>query len=388
MRRVHFSLAVVFGVPLLLVVPFATSARAQAGNKITFGMNPTIFRAGQPASAELSISSVSISPLTLNSGFNFMFFVDSSLAVVQSVSAPVAVESASLSPGDFSVSFAGGQNPIIVAYTGSPKTFSFGDCLSVKVSLIVSSHPGPGKLSLSSQLVAPVNGVLPFTTVSIVDFANSGTSSVTHDQTLIGDGTTAMPLGIAPGGVTTTELATGAVTASKIAAGQVVKSLNGLRDDVTLVGSGLTGITPAGNTLTISSAISRDATLTGNGTAGSPLGLAMFPKAMLSVAEDGTLVACYNGVTGELQKGGTTLSGCGFSISKVTVGGAPDSTHVHLPSSINALFFSITPIEDSTSSNIGAMAELLGGGSDIFVDLFYADDKKGKTNAPFIIIVY
>lgn len=43
----------------------------------------------------------------------------------------------------------------------------------------------------------------------------------------------------------------GAITAPKIAAGQVVKSLNGLRDDVTLAPGSNISITPAGQTLTI-----------------------------------------------------------------------------------------------------------------------------------------
>jgi hypothetical protein len=287
MRRVGSNLAILLGVPLLLVLLFATPAAAQTG-RITFGINPTIFRAGQPANAELSVSSVSTTPLTLFSGYTFMFFVDSSLGTVSSITTPIAVESSSLLPGDFSASFAGGQNPIIITYNGSPKTFAFGDSLNVKVSLIASAQPGPGKLSLSSQFVSSVNGNLPFMTVSVVDFANSGTVAVAHDQSLTGDGTGAMPLGIAPGGVTAADLAaesvtnaalaTGAVTASKIAPGQVVKSLNGLTDNVGLAAGANVTLTPSGNTLTIAApnsltAVAHDSTLTGNGTSGSPLGV-------------------------------------------------------------------------------------------------------------------
>jgi hypothetical protein len=42
-----------------------------------------------------------------------------------------------------------------------------------------------------------VNGNLPYTSVSIVDFANSGVSAVAHDSTLTGDGTAGSPLGVA-----------------------------------------------------------------------------------------------------------------------------------------------------------------------------------------------
>ena len=387
MRRIESKLFGLFATPLLVVLTFANAAQGQTSPRITFGMNPAIFRAGQPASAELTVSSASISPLTLSSGNTFMFFVDGSLGTVTSVTTPIALESSSISAGDFSVSFAGGSSPIVVTYNGAPKTLAFGECFSVKVSLIAAAQAGPGKLSLSSQFVSPVNGNLPFTTVAIVDFANSGTSSVTHDQTLIGDGTIAMPLGIAPGGVTTTELATGAVTASKIAGGQVVKSLNGLRDDVTLVGSGLTGITPSGNTLTISSSISHNATLTGNGAAGSPLSLTMFPKAMLYVGEDGTLLTCYNGVTGELQQNGKTRTGCGFTIVKD--GSSPITTFVQLPSSMTPLFCLVTPIRDSTNSNISAMIDTdKFEGINIPVAVFYGNEKENRTNAPFMIIVY
>jgi len=62
----------------------------------------------------------------------------------------------------------------------------------------------------------------------------------------------AATLGIANGGVGPDQLAGGAVTAAKVAAGQLVRSLNGLKDDVTLVAGSNTTITPSGQTLTIS----------------------------------------------------------------------------------------------------------------------------------------
>jgi hypothetical protein len=53
------------------------------------------------------------------------------------------------------------------------------------------------------------------------------------------------------GQLPTANLADGAVTAAKIASGQVVKSVNTLKDDVTLAAGANISITPAGNTLTI-----------------------------------------------------------------------------------------------------------------------------------------
>lgn len=55
------------------------------------------------------------------------------------------------------------------------------------------------------------------------------------------------------GAVTTAKIANNAVTAVKIASTQVVKSLNTLKDDVTLAAGSNVTITPSGNTLTIAS---------------------------------------------------------------------------------------------------------------------------------------
>lgn len=53
--------------------------------------------------------------------------------------------------------------------------------------------------------------------------------------------------------VTASAIADGAITSAKIAAGQVVKSLNALKDDVTLTAGTNVKITPSGNALTIES---------------------------------------------------------------------------------------------------------------------------------------
>ncbi len=134
----------------------------------------------------------------------------------------------------------------------------------------------------------------------------AGISSVSHDATLTGNGTAASPLGIAAGGVNTTQLANNAVTAAKladgavttakltdgavttakladaavtnakIANGTVVRSLNGLTENVTIAGGTNIAISSAGNTITVAAPnaltnVAHDATLTGNGTPASPL---------------------------------------------------------------------------------------------------------------------
>jgi hypothetical protein len=76
-------------------------------------------------------------------------------------------------------------------------------------------------------------------------------STIFHDATLTGNGTAVSPLGIANGGVGTNQLANSAVTANKIAFGQVVKSFNGLFDDVTLAAGPNIILAQSGNTITI-----------------------------------------------------------------------------------------------------------------------------------------
>ena len=120
---------------------------------------------------------------------------------------------------------------------------------------------------------------LPFAGTTVARAAANFLSSVAHNSSLTGDGTTALPLGIANNGVGTNQLADNAVTSSKIASGQAVKSFNGLFDNVSLVAGSNVTLTPSGNTLTISSllgltSVSHDSSLTGDGTGTSPLGIA------------------------------------------------------------------------------------------------------------------
>jgi hypothetical protein len=107
----------------------------------------------------------------------------------------------------------------------------------------------------------------------------AGISFVTHDTSLAGLGTQASPLGIALGGVQTVHLANSAVTPLKIANGTVIRSLNGLSDNVSLTAGSNITITATGNSLTVASpgslsSVAHDSTLSGNGTTASPLKVA------------------------------------------------------------------------------------------------------------------
>jgi hypothetical protein len=103
-------------------------------------------------------------------------------------------------------------------------------------------------------------------------------SSIFHDASLTGNGTNSSPLGIANGGVQTVHLANNAVTSAKLANATAVRSLNGLTDNVQLAAGANITVTPTGNTLTVAApnaltTVAHDSTLTGQGTAASPLGV-------------------------------------------------------------------------------------------------------------------
>lgn len=57
--------------------------------------------------------------------------------------------------------------------------------------------------------------------------------------------------GVAANGIATSSLQDGSITAAKVAPNQVVRSVNGLRDDLTLAAGANLTLTPSGNTLTL-----------------------------------------------------------------------------------------------------------------------------------------
>jgi len=103
--------------------------------------------------------------------------------------------------------------------------------------------------------------VLTSTGTAVSWQAVAGTGDITSVNTPVGSGLSGgqtsgdVTLSIADGGINTARLADSAVTSGKIASGQVVKSINTLKDDITLAqGTNIT-ITPSGNTLTISATL-------------------------------------------------------------------------------------------------------------------------------------
>jgi hypothetical protein len=159
-------------------------------------------------------------------------------------------------------------------------------------------------------MIETTSGGLKFPDGTIQLTAGGGIAGVKAGAGLTGGGTTGMvTLGIANGGVDTTQLASNAVRASKIASSQVVKSLNGLKDDVTLQpGSNIT-MTPSGNTLTIAAT---------GGAAGLTLpysgsGSSAHPSALFSVTNTGSGAGVYSS-GGGIGVFGEGLSGVGAGV--------------------------------------------------------------------------
>lgn len=90
--------------------------------------------------------------------------------------------------------------------------------------------------------------------VGAVDSATNATTAANFSGSLVGDVTgTQGATVIAPSAVTNAKIANNAVTAAKIASSEVVKSINNLKDNVTLAAGTNITITPVGSTLTIAS---------------------------------------------------------------------------------------------------------------------------------------
>jgi len=188
---------------------------------------------------------------------------------------------------------------------------------------IGTTTPGSA-LTVAGRIETKEGGIkFPDGTVQLTSAA-AALFQVSHDATLAGLGTTASPLSIANGGV----------TGPKIAAGQVVKSLNGLFDNVSLTAGSNITITPLGNSLSIAApnllgAVTHDSTLVGNGTVTTPLGVAVplslsgssFPQILEVVNGFGTGVVAFGG-SGLFLSAGDGVRGVGGASSAGIVGGA------------------------------------------------------------------
>ena len=340
MRCVRTMLVGLISVSMYILVLVPAGARAQTGSRVAFSVNPIEFAAGQKSSAVLSVFNVSTVPLTLSPGDTFTFVFDTSVGTLMSIVASPSVTSANLSAGDFAGSL--GPSQVTITYSGQAKPFLYGDTVSLEVAFTAGSKIGTGKVSFSSRFSGSVNGNLPYTTVSIVDFANGGVTAVSHDGTLNGDGTPGAPLGVVAGTV----------------------------------------------------AIAHDPTLLGNGTDGTPLGVAVplkltgAPGSKSSVIEatnslggfgvsatGGKAVGFLLGGSGVNAKGGAApLPGAGV----VAAGG--DTTGANFQSGDGIVAF--PGVADSGSGNTNGNAGSFDGNVFIFGDLDVGGSKNFKIDHP------
>jgi len=153
-------------------VLFPLGASAQSNASVAFSITPNLFSAGQQASAFLSISSTGVPlPAALQTGDKFYFGISPSIGTVTSFVTPVVVNSSTLMPGDFSVAFGSSDNQIVITYNSAGKTFGYGDSICVRVNFTASAQAGSGDITFQSRFTHVVNGIGPFTSVTIVNFA-------------------------------------------------------------------------------------------------------------------------------------------------------------------------------------------------------------------------
>ena len=106
-------------------------------------------------------------------------------------------------------------------------------------------------------------------------------------------------------------------------------------------------------------------------------------KAMVYVLENGTISGCYNGLTGASVTGGTTNTGCGFSVAHQSLG----NNDIDFGFRVDDRFFSIMVGLDSGNNHNGA--EFSNTNSNTALKVFtYKLEGTINTDAPFMVIVY
>src|SRR5215831_18280922 len=144
---------------------------AQTNIGIAFSISPNIFSAGQAASAILSVWSTGLPSPVLQPGDSFIFGFSPSIGSLTSVATPVMVSSSMLLASDFSAALGPGNHQVLVNYTNpSSKTFNYGDSVSVKINFTASAQTGTSDISFNSRFTRVVNGLSPYTTVTLVNF--------------------------------------------------------------------------------------------------------------------------------------------------------------------------------------------------------------------------
>ena len=114
-----------------------------------------------------------------------------------------------------------------------------------------------------------------------------------------------------------------------------------------------------------------------------------FVKAMIYVKANGVIERCYNGLTGVSLNGGTTNTGCGFTVTKINSPFGPLTT-IDFGFKVDDRFWSVTAQDNvnvsGQPSNIGINAQ--ASANQLLVLAFYTNEPDNRTNIEFVAIIY
>jgi trimeric autotransporter adhesin len=200
-----------------------------------------------------------------------------------------------------------------------------------------------GLFSAHLGSVTPIAGV-PFNRVHFLGITIGTGSELAPRTMLTPSAYSFMSMDIMDNTVSTLKLQDAAVTSSKIGSNQVVKSVNGLKDDVTFVAGTNITLTPSGNNITINAAGGGGGSVTqvntGPGLTGGP------------ITTTGTISVPNDGITNAMLQGNSVTSA---KILDGTITGADIAN-----STIGAEKLSFTP-GTGTVTNVATGSGLTGG---------------------------
>lgn len=166
------------------------------------------------------------------------------------------------------------------------------------------------------------------------------------------------------------------LTANKISSGQVVKSLNGLKDNVNLVAGSNITITPSGNDLTISAASGAGGTVTQVNTGAGLTGGPITTTGTISIANDGITTAMLqnNSVTSaKISDGTITATDIANTQVVKSINSLKDNVNLVAGSNITITPSGQNLTISSTSGGIG------GSGTTNYIPLFSGSTTLGTS---------
>lgn len=293
---------------------------------------PAVFAAGQSAEAYLTITNgnpTSTKQIQANDAFTIT--LDSALGSGFTFVAPLLVNSATLTAGDFTVTPNGSQ--VIISYTnGAAKSFAPGDTLSLKVTFTATATLKAYKVTWQGPYVKGAsngrfNDVVPrYTAVQVVTATAGGgggtITGVTAGTGLSGGGTSGnVTLSVANGGVNTAQLADNSVTDAKITAVSGSKVTGAVANATNAISA--TNATNAVNATNATNAVNFIGSLNGDvtGTQGTTTVAKLQGRTVASTAPQGGQVLKFNSTTNQWEPDTDNNSpGGGGTITGVTAG--------------------------------------------------------------------